>query len=245
MGAIAVRMSRPTAAVLAPLLVRQGEQVRCSTPVLPEAAGPRRGVEGSGPELQLTVLGESPAAGVGVERQDQGLARHLALALAASTGRSVHWRVVARTGATAGHTLRTLAPEAVQEPSHLVVVVLGVNDTMKLQPVRRWRATIEALLDTLRPSLQPGGVVLLAGIPRMGRIPNLPQPLRGVLGLHARALDRVLSQVARGRPRVEHAPSLVLAGPAAFAADRFHPSAETYRRWAAHLAATAGPLLTP
>ena len=42
---------------------------------------------------------------------------------------------------------------------------------------------------------------------------------------------------------VEHAPSFVLSGADAFAADRFHPSAETYRRWAAHLATTAVPLL--
>lgn len=245
MGAIAVRVSRPTAAVLAPLLVRQGELVRRRTPVLPEAAGPRRGVEGSGPELQLTVLGESPAAGVGVERQDQGLARHLAVELAARTGRSVHWRVVARTGATAGHTLRTLVPLAVQEPSDLVVVVLGVNDTLKLQPARRWRATIGALLDQVRPSLHPGGVVLLAGIPRMGQIQSLPQPLRVVLGLHARGLDRVLGQVARRRSDVVHAPSPTLGGPEAFAVDGFHPGAATYRQWAAHLAAAAVPLLRP
>ena len=78
-AALAVR-ARTYAAVVAfaPLLAAQGWLVRTRTPVLPEAAGPRSGVVGSGPTLRFAVIGESTAAGVGVTHQRAGLAVRLA-----------------------------------------------------------------------------------------------------------------------------------------------------------------------
>lgn len=237
MGAVAVRVSRPAAAVLAPLLVHQGQRVRTETPVLPEASGARRGSEGTGLPVSVVVVGESTAAGVGVATQDQGLARHLAVELARLAGRRVHWRLAARGGATAGHTLRVLVPEAAAERSDVAVVVLGVNDALKIQSLRSWRHSITGVIEALALSLGPAGVVVLAGVPPVGSFPALPQPLRAVVGLHARALDRALRQIAADLPAVVHSPVPAMTGPRMLAADGFHPSAEAYQHWAAHLAA--------
>lgn len=57
--------------VLAPVLAVQGRQVKKNTPRLPEAKGPRKGIqENGGKQIRLLILGDSAAAGVGVDHQD-------------------------------------------------------------------------------------------------------------------------------------------------------------------------------
>lgn len=241
MGAVVVRTSRPAALVLAPVLVHQGRRVRERTPVLPEAAGDRSGTEfpvpagRDGHRLGLLVVGESTAAGVGVSDQREGLARQLAVELAQRRGHPVTWTVCARTGATAGFTARELVPAA-PVGQDLAVVVLGVNDALRLRSGRAWRERVGRVLEALEPHLAPGGRVVLAGVPDLGSFPALPHPLRAVLGLHARALDRQLQRLASHRRAVLHVPAPQMSGEGLFATDGFHPSASTYARWAAHLA---------
>ena len=57
-----------TTASLSPLLIHQGRKARRDTPRLPEATGDCHGQYGDGmPERRLLVIGESTAAGVGVQ----------------------------------------------------------------------------------------------------------------------------------------------------------------------------------
>ena len=236
MGDVGVLVSRPLAVLLAPVLVLQGRRVRRRTPVLPEAAGERTGIEGEGGDrLRLVVLGESPAAGVGVPDQRDGLARRLAAEITRRRGGAVAWTVCARTGATAARVTRDLVPIA-PTGQDVAVVVLGVNDSLRLRSRRAWRAEVGRLLDDLAPHLAPGGQVVLTGVPDLGAFPSLPQPLRAVLGWHARALDRQLAGLAGRRPGVQHVPGPPLTGPEMFSVDAFHPNADSYARWAAHLA---------
>ena len=239
MGEVAVTLSRPTALLLGPLLLRQGRQVRDRTVLLPEAAGDRSGVEaGTGAEpLRLAVIGESTAAGVGAADQRDALPRQLALAVAERRTTPVSWTVNARTGATVGYTLRSLRP-ALPSDQDLVVIVLGVNDSMKITPRRQWRQQIQTLIDAIRTEhLAPDGQVLLTGIPDLGRFGSLPQPLRAVLGGHSRALDRDLRGIAGHTAGVRYVPMPGLTWPDMFAADGFHPDVAAYRAWALHLAA--------
>jgi len=239
-GDVGVLVSRPLAVLLAPVLVPQGRWVRRRTPVLPEAAGERAGLEGQGGDpLRLVVLGESPAAGVGVADQRDGLARGLAAEIARRRGSAVAWTVCARTGATAGDVARDLVPVA-PTGQDVAVVVLGVNDSLRLRSRRAWREQVGRLLDDLAPHLAPGGRVVLTGVPDLGAFPSLPQPLRAVLGWRARALDRQLLRLAGGRSGVQHVPGPPLTGPEMFSVDAFHPNADSYARWAAHLAGVIG-----
>jgi lysophospholipase L1-like esterase len=240
MGAVAVRATRPAAVALAPVLVVQGTGVRRRTPVLPEAAGPRSGVvPGDGPPLTVAVVGESPAAGVGVATQDDALAARFAAALAGRSGRPVQWRLSARTGTTAARATPRLVPGLQGPAADVVLVQLGVNDTLRLRARSAWRRDVTVLLDALAPLTAPDGVVVLAGLPDLAAFPTLPQPLRGVLGWHARALDRELDRLAARRPGVRHAPAPPLSGADHFAADGFHPNAAAVREWATALAGTA------
>lgn len=219
---------------LAPLIVLQGRRVRRLTPRLPEAGGPRDGeIAGADPPIRLLLIGESTAAGVGVATHDEGLVGEVSRTLAAATSRRVLWMVRGRNGATAESTLVELLPQIGGFLPDVTVVVLGVNDTLRLARPRRFIAALDALATALR-ARQPSTTLVLAAVPPMGRFPALPAPLRQVLGLRARVLDLAVVRFARGCPRARHVPMPVLGTGAAtglFADDGFHPSASGYRTW--------------
>lgn len=232
-------------ALLAPLLVRQGRRVRRTTPRLPEAPGPRTGeIPGLGAPVRLLVLGESTAAGVGAADHREGLAGQVAGALAAETGRPVHWRVLGRNGATAASTREALLAPADGVAADVAVVVLGVNDTLRLHSPARWTADLRQLIGMVRERC--GAVpVVLAGVPPMGLFPGLPQPLRGVMGLRAAVLDRAAARMAGTMEAVRHVavPLPPDAVDGFFCADRFHPSPAGYASWGAALGHAAAAAL--
>ncbi|MFD8493834.1 SGNH/GDSL hydrolase family protein [Amycolatopsis sp. NPDC059657] len=225
-----------TAVLLAPVLFAQALHVRRVTPKLPGASGPVTGSVPGGDPLRLLVLGESTVDGVGAASHEEALTGQLALALAERTGRGVRWQAVGRTGANARVVLAELLPAA--EPADLVVIALGVNDTIELHSAGRYRRDLLRLVVAVRRELGPVPV-LLAGVPPMDRFPVLPQPLRAVLGARSAALDEAAARLTRV-PGVGHAPmpSEILSGDL-FAEDGFHPGPTGYRDWATQLAQTA------
>jgi lysophospholipase L1-like esterase len=232
-------------ALLAPVLVAQGRRVRRTTPRLPEAPGPTTGeIGGGGAPVRLLVLGESTAAGVGAANHQEGLAGQVARSLAAATGRPVRWRVLGRNGATAATTRASLLAPAADVAADIVVVALGVNDTLRLHAPARWTADLRRLMDGVRARCGPVPVVL-AAVPPMGRFPGLPQPLRGVMGLRATVLDRAAARLAGEMEAVHHVPVPLPPAEVArfFCADRFHPSPHGYAQWGAALGRAAASAL--
>lgn len=219
--------------VAAPLLVAQGAWVRRVTPKLPEADGPRQGRRGDGPPLRLLIAGDSSAAGVGADHQDRALAGRLADALA-RRGRTVHWRLVARTGVDA-RELATLLDERPPGEFDVAVLVVGVNDVTGRRSAASWRGDLDALRVRLGAG-SPGAPVVASGLPPMHRFPALPQPLRAYLGARARAFDAALARWAADTPRTVHRPLPDLTDPAMVASDGFHPGPGAYAAWGEALA---------
>src|SRR6201986_4231044 len=113
-----------------PLLIAQGKQVRATALKLPEAAGERHGVAGTGRvALRVLIVGDSSAAGVGVGTQDDAFAGQLAQSLAERTGAAVGWQLVATSGHTADDAARALAGTPLAT-ADLLVTALGVNDVV-------------------------------------------------------------------------------------------------------------------
>ena len=230
--------SRPAAMALSPLM-RQARRVRRRMPSLPEAGGERSGLEHAADAtdlLRLLVVGDSTAAGVGVAHMRDALPTQLAAILAERRGCTMAWTVSARTGATASFTARELVPGAPFEQD-ISVVLVGVNDALRMTPRRTWRASMDSLVDALEKHVRPGGQILLAGLPNLGQFGTFPQPLRTVLAWHGRGLDRELRQIARHNPVVTHVAMPPVSWPEMCAEDRFHPNAVAYRALAAHFAA--------
>ncbi|SFA72706.1 Lysophospholipase L1 [Amycolatopsis marina] len=224
--------------LLAPALLIQGRRVRRTTPRLPDAAGPTGGGTGAGSPLDLLVLGESTVAGVGARDHEEALTGQLASALAERSGRAVRWRALGRSGADARTVHAELLESACERRADLVVIALGVNDTVGLHGATRYRQDLLRLIGALRARLG-APPVLLAGVPPMSRFPTLPQPLRAVLGIRSRVLDSAAAELA-ALPGVLHAPMpAALLDPDSFADDGFHPGPAGYRIWAEQLAALA------
>jgi lysophospholipase L1-like esterase len=219
---------------LLPVLAVQGLHVRRSTPRLPGASGPVTGVvAGHGPVFRLLVLGESTVDGVGAQSHEEALTGSVAHALARRTGREVVWQAVGKTGANAAAVRDELLGRT--ESADVVVIALGVNDTIELHSAPRFRRDLLRLIVALRRRLGPVPV-LLTGVPPMGHFPTLPQPLRAVFGLRSAALDTAAASLA-ALPEVTHVPmSVTLFDEDTFATDGFHPGPAGYRVWGEQLA---------
>lgn len=219
-----------------PVLAVQGRQVEQNMPKLPEAAGPRQGGAPSSGETvpeRLLVFGESTAAGVGVQTTDQTIACGLVAAMN-ERGRPFHYEIVGKTGTTANKARVELLSQP-HGPYDLVIVMLGVNDVLAMTPADSWRKAVTGVVDTLLTRTSPGGRLILTGVPRVDTFPILPQPLRAILGLHARGLDTELAGIARGRRQVTHLPVPPVPHPRFVSTDGFHPSALGYSRWVAEI----------
>ncbi|WP_433244006.1 SGNH/GDSL hydrolase family protein [Streptosporangium sp. CA-135522] len=184
----------------------------------------------TGTSLRLAVLGESTAAGVGAATHDEGLAGHLARAAAVRTAGPVSWQVVARSGINTRTTTAELVP--LLEPADVVVVVLGINELLELNRPPRFERELRELVAAVRDRIADVPI-LMTGMPPVDRFPALPQPLRAVLGLRARALDRVMRHVANDTAGATHVSVDIPPGrDGVFAVDGFHPSAAGYEAWA-------------
>lgn len=212
---------------LGPLLLVQGKLARARTPLLPEPPGARRGTLGQGPPLRLLVVGDSSAAGVGAEHQDDALLGRIVEALA--TERSVSWHLEARTGATTPGTLRHLA-RLDPEPFDVAVTSLGVNDVVN--GVRRdaWLEDQRRLRQVLRERFGVRRLVV-SGFPPVHGFPALPQPLRWYLGRRCRELDRAIESELLAESDADFLPVGFDMDVTAMASDGFHPGPQVYAAW--------------
>jgi len=224
--------SRLLAFVLAPLLFPQSRVVLSHLPILPEAeSGWRGSVEGPSP-LRLLVLGDSTAAGVGVDDNADGLAGNLARQFAAVLGRGIEWTVIARSGATTGEVRNFFLGLSTRSQYDLIFVSTGVNDVMHLRTKAAFTTDLSLILDGLEAA-SPAATIFLAGIPRMENFTSLPDPLGTILGARAYRLNSGAHRVLERHPRVVHVPPWPIGEPGFFARDDFHPSAAGYAAWAA------------
>ena len=216
--------------MLLPILVVQGIMVKLKTPVLPEASGDPFGlIEGPGEPVHLIVLGESTVAGLGVETYDQAIASQAASALGRKIARSVSWRSFGRNGMMAYDLRKKYLPKMASLKADIILVSLGVNDVLHMHGPRRYARDLHDLIAELRRLF--GDIpIVLNGIAPMGYFPAIPQPLRYVLGLRARVLDRTAARLCRSFLNVRHcstphAEDLIRIS---FASDGFHPNATGY-----------------
>ncbi|QFT98280.1 hypothetical protein FIU85_13290 [Roseovarius sp. THAF8] len=220
------------AALLSPVLVPQAAWVMLRAARLPEAAGPRDGVAGQGAALRVLIVGDSSAAGVGVETQEDALAGRLEAHLAPY--HRVHWRLEARGGATTASALADLGwiPRAQFDAA---VIALGVNDAKNGMRRARWRRNYSDLVALLRDRFGVERIVA-SGVPPLGVFPLLPRPLRGVLGARAAALDSELRALVAQDPALAYVAMAFPMDRALMAADGFHPAAPLYDLWAGRVA---------
>ena len=220
-------------ALLAPVLFAQGKHARRTVPVLPEPAGEREGRAGSGQPVSVLIAGDSGAAGVGAETQDEALLGQLVTDLAADF--SVTWNLQATSGHTTARTLDRLE-RLPQQHFDVAVTSLGVNDAISMVSLGNWRRRQARLRELLR---QKFGVetLIVSGLPPMHGFPALPQPLRWHIGARATQFDRALARDVHAEEDAQFIDLRFTEDMDLMASDGFHPGPGIYAAWARLVAA--------
>jgi lysophospholipase L1-like esterase len=216
---------------LAPALLLQGLHLRKTALRLPEAEGPRSGTAGTGTVDPLRVLfvGDSSAAGVGVDWQHEAMPHQAAEFIAAALQRPVCWQLIARSGVNTREAVDLFQAQRA-EPADVVVTALGVNDVTAQRSAMRFIADYAELLGRVRERTGAQWAVI-SGLPSMHLLPAVPQPLRWYLGQCAARLDGSLRRFCASDDQRRFI-SLRWAETQEMARDRFHPGRAQYRHWA-------------
>jgi lysophospholipase L1-like esterase len=192
---------------------------------------------GTAAPIELLVIGDSSAAGLGADTADQTPGAVLARGLSAVAGQRVRLTTVAVVGAVSADLDAQLdrAFDQVPEPD-VAVIMVGANDvTHRVRPA----AAVRSLTDAVQRLQEHGCEVVVGTCPDLGTIEPVAQPLR----LLARRMSRDLA-AAQTVAAVEAGARSVslgdLLGPEfrrvpheMFSADRYHPSSAGYAAAAA------------
>ncbi|MCO4799897.1 MAG: SGNH/GDSL hydrolase family protein [Colwelliaceae bacterium] len=212
---------------LIPLLLIQAIWTRKNIVRLSEPKGSRTGTLGAGNQLKLLIIGDSSAAGVGVNKQEKALAGQLSLSL--SSHLSVNWQLIAKNGFTSTNILNELEKLPIQDFDFILVSV-GVNDVTHLTRSRHWINNLEQMISLINSKFSAPKIIF-SSLPPMHLFSGIPQPLRWCLGERAKKLNTLMSIVARNNN------CSILAVEIPFsdkylADDNFHPSHHAYQLWA-------------
>ena len=228
---------------LLPVIVAQGVIVKQRTPKLLEPIGERQGVVGFGRPLSLLILGDSAAAGVGVEYQHQALSGVLLSQL--MNEYQLTWALHAKTG---DNTRQVIDAINALEPKvyDVIVTSIGVNDVTKLTSTRLWIKQQKQLFTELRKKFDPK-LIIVTGVPPMQHFPALPHPLAWIFGKHAQQMNKKLQGYLSTEPifkfiefDLEHFQEMNLP----MAIDGFHPSKEIYEIWGKQVASLVREFFT-
>ena len=220
---------------LIPALLIQGYHVKKNTLRLPEAIGIRYGKVGQGKPLSILILGDSAAAGVGVETQSDALLGAVLDELKQDF--EISYQLEAKNGDT---TLQVLERTQLLESHDFDVVItsVGVNDVTKLSSPKKWIQQQQYFYKEIENKFTPK-LVLVTGVPPMNLFPALPNPLGWLFGQYSSEMNQKLAQFVKSKSNYQliqfdlaHFKALNLE----MAEDGFHPSKEIYQLWAGELA---------
>lgn len=221
---------------LLPVLFVQVTKVRKNTPRLLEASGERQGIVGNGRPLSLLILGDSAAAGVGVENQKDALSGAIISEL--QDQYSIRWKLHAKTGDTTKQVFQAVQ-HLEQQNYDVVVTSIGVNDVMKLTSASSWIKQQKQLFQYIQARFQPK-LIIVSGVPPIQHFPALPNPLAWLFGKYAEQMNQVLDKWLESQNQfkfiqydIEHFQAMNLP----MASDGFHPSKEIYAIWGQQVAA--------
>ncbi len=217
---------------VAPFLFLQGQITRWKVGVLPDAAGDKFGVAGTGDDpAKLFVIGESTVAGLGARDHERAFAGQFAKYLSEQINRPVAWKVIGKNGVTARRTIELLVPQVPDERFDYILVGLGGNDVMKLSSPKKWRADMIELLGILREK-NPDAVIFLSNCPMIKYSPAIPHPIKFMLWELSKMHDANIKEFTLEMDRVFYYPQPTDIHLEGFFADGIHPSEQGYADWA-------------
>ena len=195
----------------------------------PDASG-WYGESRPGPVLKVALLGDSAAAGYGVESVADTPGAHLASGLAEGADRRVYLRAFPVVGAQTRDLAKQIDRTLPTEPN-VAVILIGANDvTHTVLPSE----SVRLLSQGVRRLREAGVEVVVGTCPDLGTIEPIAPPLRQIARAWSRRLAaaQTIAVVEAGGRTVSLGSILgpeFAASPAVlFGPDQFHPSAAGY-----------------
>jgi len=183
-----------------------------------------------GPAIKIALLGDSSAAGYGVDRVEETPGALVGSGVAAGADRRVHLREFCVSGAKSVQLAAQVNAALPTEPD-VAVILIGANDvTNQTLP----SASVRHLSEAVRRLAEADVAVVVGTCPDLGTVRPIPQPLRQVARTWSRRLaaaqaiavvesgGRAVSLGSILGPEFDASPALL------FGPDRFHPSAAGY-----------------
>lgn len=220
---------------LIPSLIIQGNAVKKNTLRLPEPEGQRQGTVGTGKALSVLILGDSAAAGVGVETQEDALLGAVLNQL--QDGYEISYQLEATTGHTSGQVIQTVKNMPNQN-FDVVITSVGVNDITKLTQPKDWIQKQQQLYAEINRKFMPE-LVIASGVPPMNMFPALPHPLAWLFGQYAKGMNKNLAKFVQQQSNmqwIEYDLQRFKSLNLEMAKDGFHPSKEIYTLWGKQVA---------
>lgn len=229
------RTERLWSRLMLPVYVWQGLGVRRRTHRMPP---PRNAgdyaFDGKGEPLRLLVIGDSSAAGVGVETIEKSFAWRLPHYIAERSGRPANVRIAGMNSATSAHIRDHVVPNIEPRDFDYIALNIGTNDAKNFHSGRRFCADFGTLIYALKARF-PGAAIIWSGVLDLEHVPALPAPLNRVLGVRSRLIDHNGRVLCRERGVLAPDPEWRVVEEN-FSEDGFHASAAGYDEWASNLA---------
>jgi lysophospholipase L1-like esterase len=180
----------------------------------------------------LALLGDSSAAGFGVDRPEETPGALIAAGLSEIADRPVRLLNAAKVGARSADLLGQVTAVGQHQPD-IAVIMIGANDvTHRVRPV----TSVRQLSEAVRVLRVAGAEIVVGTCPDLGTVEPIAQPLRLLARRWSRTLAaaQTIAVVEAGARSVSLAdllgPEFAAAPRELFSADRFHPSASGYAR---------------
>jgi lysophospholipase L1-like esterase len=198
---------------------------------LPDGTGPRPIAT---PDLRrpirMAMLGDSLAAGLGVDGPEQLPGAVLARGLTQDSGRPVQLDTFAMCGCTS-RRLGGQVDTVLLDPPQVAIIMIGANDvTLRIPP---WESA-KLLGDAVSRLRAAGTTVIVGTCPDLGTIRSIPQPLRSLAHTSSLTLARRQREAVHRAGGVTVplaqllAPDFLTQPDKLFARDHYHPSSAGY-----------------
>jgi lysophospholipase L1-like esterase len=200
----------------------------------PPAASGWYGHGRHGPAIKVALLGDSSAAGYGVDEVEETPGAIIASGVAEAADRRVYLSSVPKVGAQSKELEGQIDQVLPMEP-HVAVIFIGANDVTHSVPIRTSTRLLGAAIRRLRSH---GVEVVVCTCPDLGTIEPLAPPLKQVVRAWSRKLAAAQATVTLECGGRSVALASILTSEFAslsallFGPDRFHPSAAGYARMA-------------
>lgn len=183
-----------------------------------------------GPAIRIALLGDSGAAGYGVDRVEETPGARIASGVAEHADRRVYLREFCVVGAQSS-ALRHQVDRALPIEPEVAVILIGANDVTHVVPPSQ---SVRHLSEAVRRLTEAGVSVVVGTCPDLGTVKPIAPPLKQVARAWSRRLaaaQTIAAIEAGGRtvslgsilgPEFAAAPALL------FGPDQFHPSAQGY-----------------